>query len=150
MRQRLERSDLEAKALSSINSQIAEGSANGLTINAAHQWVVDEIKGLVVFDRLTIFLVHPESGLLESEFQADGGGQTYPVDATRPLAGTGCERLMSEPKCQIVDDLLELSGDIWPELCGEPEFRSAIIAPLVRDGKVIGAAVLRNLYPKAF
>lgn len=78
------------------------------------------------------------------------GGQTLPVDAPRPLAGTGCERLMSDHKCQIVDDLLELPGDIWPELSGEPEFRSALIAPLVRDGEVFGAAVVRNLFPKAF
>ena len=104
----------------------------------------------MVFDRLTIFLVHSGSGLLESGFQADGEGQTLPVDAPRPLAGTGCERLMSNHKCQIVDDLLELPGDIWPELSGEPELRSALIAPLVRDGEVFGAAVVRNLSPKAF
>ena len=150
LRQRLERSDLEAKARSRITSPIAEGSVKGFAIKEAYQWIVDEIKGLVVFDRLTIFLVHPETGLLESGFQSDGEGQTLPVNAPRPLSGTGCERLMSDPKCQIVDDLLELSGDIWPELSGAPEFRSAIVAPLVKDGEVFGAAVVRNLYPKAF
>jgi len=46
-----QRSDLEAKDFSRINSEINEVSANGFSIKEAYQWVVDEIKGLVVFDR---------------------------------------------------------------------------------------------------
>ncbi len=154
LRQRLDRSDREAQALSRISNQ----AANSVTTEVAYQCVVDEIKSLVDFHRFTIFLIDRKTGVLECAFQADAGGQSCPLDGPRPLAGTGCERLMSVPQSQIVEDLQALTGDnrgenrgdIWPELSAEAGFRSAIIAPLVLEGDVVGAAVVRNLYPKAF
>ena len=146
LRQRLDRSDREARALSRINGQAASGAPT----EAAYQCFVDEIKGLVESHRFTFFLVDRKAGLLTCAFQTDAGGQTCPVDGPRPLAGTGCERLMSASRSLIVDDLQAFPGDIWPELSGEPGFRSAIIAPLVHEGDVLGVAVVRNRYPKAF
>ena len=102
------------------------------------------------FHRFTVFLFDRKSGALECAFQTDGGGQSTPLDRPRSLAGTGCERLMSDPQSRILDDLGELAVDEWPELSCETGFRSAIIAPLVHEGDVLGAAVVRNLYPKAF
>ena len=146
LRQCLDRSDREAQALSRISNQ----AANSVITEVAYQCVVDEIKSLVDFHRFTIFLIDRKTGALECAFQADAGGQSFPLDGPRCLAGTGCERLMSVPQSQIVEDLQALPGDIWPELSAEAGFRSAIIAPLVFEGDVVGAAVVRNFYPKAF
>ena len=120
LRQRLDRSDREAQALSRISNQ----AANSVTTEVAYQCVVDEIKSLVDFHRFTIFRIDRKAGVLECVFQADAGGQSCPLDGPRSLAGTGCERLMSVPQSQIVEDLQALTGDnrgenrgdIWPEL----------------------------------
>lgn len=146
LRQRLDRSHREARALSRICAQAASGAPT----EASYQCFVHEIEGLVKFHRFTFFLVDRKAGLLNCAYQTDAEGQSCPVDGPRPLAGTGCEHLLSPPGSLILDDLQAFPGDKWPELSGEPGFRSAVIAPLVHDGNVLGAAVARNRYPKAF
>jgi len=146
LRQRLDRSDREARVLSRISAQ----AASSAPAEAAYQCFVHELKELVEFHRFTFFLVDREAGLLTCAYQTDAEGQSCPVDGPRPLAGTGCELLMSALRSLIVDDLQAFPGDKWPELSSEPGFRSAVIAPLVHDGNVLGAAVVRNRYPKAF
>ena len=86
MRQRLDRSDREARALSRISGQAASGAA----IKGAYQCFVDEIKGLVDFHRFTFFLVHRKAGLLTSagwhrvvRFQLPPNQSLVLVDQTR-------------------------------------------------------------------
>ena len=146
LRQRLDRSDREARALSRISAQAASGAPT----EGAYRCLVHEIKELVEFHRFTFFVVDREAGLLTCAYQTDAEGRSCRVDGPRHLAGTGFERLMSAPGSRIVDDFQAFPGDKWPELSCEPGLRSAIIAPLVHDGNLLGAAVVRNRYPKAF
>jgi len=146
LRQRLSRSEREARALSRISAQAASSAPT----EAAYQCFVHEIKGLVEFHRFSFFLIDRKAGLLTCAYQTDAEGQPCPVDEPRPLAATGFERLMSALRSRILDDLQAFPGDEWPELSREPGFRSAVIAPLVDDGNVLGAAVVWNRYPKAF
>lgn len=146
LRQRLERADREAQALNRISVRAASGAG----LEETYKCVIDELEGLVDFHRISFFLLDQNSGEFECAFQADGGGQSISADGQRSLGKTECDVLMSEPRSEIVDDFRASDEDMWPELFHESGFRSAIIAPFVHEGDVLGVAVIRNSYPKAF
>ncbi len=144
--QRLDRSGKEVRAFSRIKVQ----AASGQTVERAYRCFVHEIKDLLDFQLFTLFIIDRKAGMLTCAYQADSEGREVLVEQPRRLAETGCERLTFAPSSRIIDDLRLEAGNIWPELSGEPGFRSAIIAPLNHNGNVFGAAIVRNRYPKAF
>ena len=143
---RLDRSASERLAF----DRIGQRAGSNAPVDQIYGLFAEEIKKLVDYQRLTIYLASLDADLLTCAYRVGQGVKRGRLEMPRALHGTGCQSVVSSVRGQIVNDLQECAENDWPELSGSSALRAAIIVPVVHGGEAIGAVVLENRLPYAY
>jgi signal transduction histidine kinase len=126
----------------------ARALSSSLDLDVAFAAFVQELRGLLPFDRAAILLVEGSSGLVmatagisDEEFLAPG--------TTIPVAGSSLEPVIGRDRTVYREDISDrLYPDEAPLL--ELGVRSRVLAPLQLGSRAIGALVISRSEPQAF
>ena len=129
-------------------SRAARALGSSLDLDVAFAAFVQELRGLLPFDRAAILLVEGSSGLVmatagiaDEEFLAPG--------TTIPVAGSSLEPVIGKDRTIYREDISDrLYPDEAPLL--ELGVRSRVLAPLQLGSRTIGALVISASKPGAF
>jgi signal transduction histidine kinase len=129
-------------------SRAARALGSSLDLDVAFAAFVQELRGLLSFDRAAILLVEGSSGLVmatagiaDEEFLAPG--------TTIPVAGSSLEAVIGRDRTIYREDISDrLYPDEGPLL--ELGVRSRVLAPLQLGSRAIGALVISRSKPAAF
>ncbi|PKB78258.1 MAG: hypothetical protein BZY88_19350 [SAR202 cluster bacterium Io17-Chloro-G9] len=135
---------------SEILKRLANETASGVPLYRMFRCFAREIKPLVEYHRLTVFLVDRESDLLIPAYHAGQRPASRPVGDSNSLSSGLIGRVASTGQCQILDDLSEgPASNIWERDAGQG-LRSAILVPIKHVGHTVGVVVLEHRLPRAY
>ena len=146
LQQRLDRGAQERAAFDRLGK--LAGSSD--SVERVYQEFANEIKNLVEYQRLTVFLADQGADLLTCVFRAGKAAQSGQPKMTRTLSGSGCELVVSGGEICLVDGLGQSIEAGWPELSGVHSLRSAVVVPVVYGGSTVGVVALENRLPDAY
>jgi GAF domain-containing protein len=130
--------------------RIGELAGSSVPVDRVYSLFANELKKLVDYQRLTIYLAGQDADLLTCAYQAGQGVKRGQPEQARALNGSACQSVVSSGLGYIVNDLQECAQSGWQELSGNSGLRAAIIVPVFYGGKAIGAVVLENRLPYAY
>ncbi|MCI0824091.1 MAG: GAF domain-containing protein [Chloroflexi bacterium] len=146
LQQRLERRKAETLAL----ERIAKIASSDATPGRIYRQFAGEIKQLMDYHRLSFYLADVDADLLTCVYRQGLGVRRHQPFEPHRLSGSACELAIAEGQSYIVDDD-HYSGDMaCAELAGAQRLRSALVAPIDFEGKVIGAIMPQNKRPNAY
>lgn len=146
LQSRLERQALETRTFGKIAGVVA----SDVPIGRVYRRFAGEIKQLLEYQRLSVYLADSEADLLTCVYQVGRGVRRSRLGETRKLTGSGCEMAISCGQGYIVKDNLQTGEMGWPELSGSGTLRSALIVPIDYVGNAIGAVVTESRWPNAY
>ena len=141
----LARNALEMLALDRIGELAGSGAPSGRVFRA----FAAEIKKLIAYRRVTVFLVDREADQLTCLYRSGVGARRQALALAGRISGTGYDVVVSTGQAKIIGDLPENADTTWPELGGRST-RSALVAPVTHTGDVIGVVALEERLPNAF
>ena len=127
--------------------RIGELAGSGATAYRAFRAFAREVKPLVDYQRLGIYLVDQDRDQIKCVFQAGQAGWGIQTGEVRSLNGTVCGRAVSSRRGFIVNDLHIHAGPDRPQ---EVKLRAAVVVPVVYADEVLGAVALHNRRPHAY
>ena len=148
LRQRLDRMAEETHALDRIGEVVSSGG----TVDRVYRRTAHEIRRVLDFHALIIFVAEPWSGRLirTYRFGAEAREAPHEPEGNRDFSEAGLPLPGSPRQSPIVRGLLMSTGDGWPERQGGPRARSALVVPVENAGAVIGVVVAENRRPGAY
>jgi len=129
-------------------SRAARALGSSLDLDVAFAAFVQELRGLLPFDRAAIILVEGRNGLVmatagiaDDEFLSPG--------TSVPVAGSSLEAVIGEDRTVYREDI---SDRLYPDEARLVELgvRSRVLAPLQLGSQTIGALVISRTEPAAF
>ena len=134
--------------LREATSRAARALGSSLDLDVAFAAFVQELRGLLPFDRAAIFLVEGSSalvmataGIADDEFLCAG--------SSLPVAGSILEPVIGEDRTVYREDISDLLYPDEPVLL-ELGVRSRVLAPLQVGSRAIGALAISRTEPAAF
>ncbi|MDA0734556.1 MAG: PAS domain S-box protein [Chloroflexi bacterium] len=124
--------------------QVARIITSTLDIDQSYEEFADEVKKLVVFDRLTITIADQNLGLLTIKNVVGASGPGRQSGSVKPLEGTRAQHVIETGQTVINSDLAGNLSFANNEALVELGLRSGISVPLVSNDKVIGTLNLRS------
>ena len=148
LRQRLDRMAEESQAL----DRIGEAVSSGRPLDRVFRRFAHEIKGMLDYHCLRIYVADPCSGqlILACRFGAGARASSLELDANPDFAEIGLPLRESPLLSPIVQDLLPSTREDLPERQDGPWQLSVIAVPVEFGGAVIGAVVAENRRTGAF
>ena len=135
---------------SEILKRLVDEASSGASLYRLCRCFAGEIKALVEYHRLTVFLVDPESGLLISAYRAGHGSAGRRPEDSNNLSSRLIGKVVSNGRSEILKDLSEgPAADIW-EGDAAPGLRSAILVPINHGARTVGVVVLELRMPGAY
>ena len=146
LQHRLDRNSLERTVLDRIGDLVG---AN-VPAEQVYELFANEVKDLVEYQRLTVFIANPEEDSLSCVYWVGPGMPPVSSEVTRPTSGSRHELVISTRESFIIEDLQRRIEPGLPDLTGDAGLRSAVIVPVVYGGNVVGVVALENRLPKAY
>ena len=143
LQHRLDRNTLERTVLDRIGDLVGAD----VSVQQVYELFGSEVKNLVEYHRLTIFIANTEAELLSCVYWMGPGIPPVSSEVTYPISGSGPELVVSTRESLIIEDLQER---IELNLTADAGLRSAVIVPVVYGGNVVGVVALENRLPKAY
>lgn len=116
-------------------------------------FAVDRLLSKVLsFDRIAIRYINQSHATFTDVFVTGHSVNAWGLHATRPLAGTVTESVVKTGQPALIADCAAIEfTDLYPNLqVSAALLRSMLCVPMINDGKVVGAVILRAGKPDAF
>ena len=142
LRQSLDRVAEETHALDRIGKVVSSSGP----IGRVYRRFAHEIKRVLDFHGLSIYVADPCSGRLIRACRFGPGARWGPhePEGRRDYSEAGLPLPGSPQQSHIVQNLLESTGEGWPERQEGPRLASVLAVPVENAGAVIGAVVAKN------
>ena len=133
----------------SAKQGIAEASASGVLLNQIFRHFATEIRSIVEFHRLSVFLVNPELDLATCAYQT-GEGVARQWNNSVKLSTSALAQTANRGESRVFADLSEQDASVvWNQLM-PPGMRSALPVPLPYLESTVGMVLLEHRLPRAF
>jgi PAS domain S-box-containing protein len=152
----LQKSEEEAKRLAQENAIIAEIGriiSSSLNIDEVYEHFAEEVRKLILFDRIVINFIDIEKGTVVNVYMAGKGIVDRRVAEILTLKGSGNAEMVRTKSTFLIqtEDFNEYK-DRFPMLLStfQSGFRSIMNVPLFSKGQIIGGLLLRSFMPYAY
>ena len=156
MQEALQKSEKQAKQLAQEQATIAEIGriiSSNLNINEVYERFAEEVRKLILFDRIVIDLIHPEENSITIAYTAGAEIPGRRNGDTLSLVGSDDEYLLKSQSALLLQaEEEEEVATHYPILLPtyRAGFRSMMSVPLISKDQVIGGLHLRAIKPKAY
>jgi signal transduction histidine kinase len=128
-------------------ARLGELAGSGATAYWVFRAFAREIKPLVDYQRLDIFLTDQDRDQIKCVFQTGKAGWGIRAGEAGGLSGTICGQVVSSRRGRIV---IDLPKHAWPDLPRRVMPRAAVVVPVIYADEVLGAVALQNRRPDAY
>ena len=146
LQHRLDRNALERMVLDRIGDLVG----GDVPVEQVYELFAIEVKNLVEYQRLTVFISNQEAELLSCVYTVGPGMPPVFSEMTHPMSGSGLELVVSTRESLIIEDLQGGNEPGLPDFPGYAGLRSAVIVPVLYGGDVVGVVALEHRLPKAY
>jgi PAS domain S-box-containing protein len=152
----LQRSEEAAKRLAQENvivADIGQIVSSTLNIEEVYERFIEEVKKLILFDRIVINVINIEKNTVANVYMAGEGVADREIGEVYSLEGSGnAEMVRTKSSLLIQGEDFNEYKDRFPMLLStfRSGFRSIMNVPLFSKGRVIGGLLLRSFKPYAY
>ena len=152
----LQRSEEAANRLAQENAIVADIGqivSSTLNIEEVYERFIEEVKKLILFDRIVINVINTEKNTVVNVYMAGEGIADREIGEVYSLEGSGnAEMVRTKSSLLIQGEDFNEYKDRFPALFStfRSGFRSIMNVPLFSKGRIIGGLLLRSFKPYAY
>lgn len=136
--------------VSSAVQRIAQAAAPGAPVSRVFRRFATEIRTMVEFQRLSVYLVSQESNLAICAYRTGQGVGRRRSRESAKLSSSGLGETAASGESRIFPDLSECEiPPVWNQVAASG-MRSALLVPVAHRGVTVGMVLLEHRLPRAF